>query len=295
MTQPSHAGERLFQSLKTSIFASTKTLPFTGRKSAMLNSETEAPYKLPPTTSPDPSVVFITMHKAGSSFVNDAIRDLLVPAGRVHVDFATEAFENGFNEAEYCVSRASALATPGYYFGAFRGAYVQGFENLSKNRVVIQVRDPRDCIVSLYFSQRFSHPDPGNGEYRQEFNEWRAKVAAQEIDEFALGRAIPYERRMLVILDLLKKYPEALLLKYEDMVLRFDDWFRTLANFLDVPVAPAVENSIRRMAAYDNQSEDVTRHKRQVIPGDFMRKLKPETQAALTRQLEPQLRRFRYL
>ncbi len=43
------------------------------------------------------------------------------------------------------------------------------------------------------------------------------------------------------------------------------------------------------------REENVAKHKRQILPGDYRRKLKIETQEALTRGLQVPLERFGYL
>jgi hypothetical protein len=77
-----------------------------------------------------------------------------------HVDFARTAFSMGIDEASYCIERSGALSTPGYYFGAFRGPYVESFDDLSTSHLVVQVQDPRDCIASTYFAFRYSYSLP---------------------------------------------------------------------------------------------------------------------------------------
>jgi len=250
-------------------------------------------YELPPTDSKEKSVVFITMHRAGSVFTNRVIRDILARVGMVHVDFERTAFSIGVYEAPYCIERSGLLSTPGYYFGAFRGPYVESFGNLSTSRLVVQVRDPRDCIVSMYFAFRYSHSLPGAGEARTMFENARNEIAAQQIDGFSPTQTCQYAHRMAVIAKLLERYPEALLLRYEEMVSDHDAWLRKLCAFLGVSVAS--EDLDRYKTEVLPREENVTRHKRQILPGDYRRKLKIETQEALTRGLQLPLERFGYL
>ncbi len=249
--------------------------------------------ELPPTESKEKSVVFITMHRAGSVFTNRVIRDILARVGMVHVDFARTAFSMGLDDAPYCIERSGLLCTPGYYFGAFRSPYVESFGDLSSSRLVVQVRDPRDCIVSMYFAFRYSHSLPGAGEARTIFENARNEIAAQEIDGFSPTQACQYVHRMAVIAKLLERYPEALLLRYEEMVCDHDAWLRKLCAFLGVSVEP--EDRDRFKAAVLPREENVAKHKRQILPGDYRRKLKIETQEALTRDLQVPLERFGYL
>jgi Sulfotransferase domain len=249
--------------------------------------------ELPPTNSREKSVVFITMHRAGSVFTNRVITDIVARVGMVHVDFARTAFSMGVDEGPYCIERAGALCTPGYYFGAFRGPYVKSFGDLSTSRLVVQVRDPRDCIVSMYFAFRYSHSLPGAGEARTMFENARNEIAAQEIDSFSLTQTCQYVHRMAVIAKLLERYPEALLLRYEEMVSDHDTWLRKLCAFLGVAVE--TEDLDRYKTEVLPRKEDVTKHKRQILPGDYRRKLKIETQEVLTRALHVPLERFGYL
>lgn len=249
--------------------------------------------ELPPTGSTGKSVVFITMHGAGSVFTNRVIGDILARVGMVHVDFARTAFSMGVDVASYCMERSGLLSTPGYYFGAFRGPYVEGFGDLSTSRLVVQVRDPRDCIVSMYFALRYSHSLPGAGEARTMFENTRNEIAAQEIDAYSLTQACQYGHRMAVIAKLLERFPEALLLSYEQMVSDRDAWLRKLCAFLGV--SEASQGLDRYKTEVLPREENVTRHKRQVLPGDHRRKLKIETQEALTHALRVPLERFGYL
>jgi len=77
------------------------------------------------------------------------------------------------------------------------------------------------------------------------------------------------------------------------MVLDFDAWFQKLRAFLGVPVSQDDIN--RYKTAVLPCQEDITKHKRQVLPGDFRRKLAIETQEALTQGLQVHLERFGYL
>ncbi len=251
--------------------------------------------ELPKTKSTERSVVFVTMHKAASVFVNDVLDLALKPEGMVHVDFAFDAFQKGIKEWEYCVSKSHLFSTPGYYFGAFRGPYIDKFEDLSANRIVVQVRDPRDCIVSLYYSYKYSHGEPGEGVLKKIFNRIRKHVEDTEIDDFALEQAKIYSRRLAMITDLCNRYEDYVLLKYERMVLDYEKWEGQLYGFLGVDPFPAVRKKIKALAAFDVKSEDVTQHKRQVTPGDHTRKLKPRTIDQMNEILSEHLVRYGYL
>lgn len=251
-------------------------------------------HELPQTNSTEDSVVFVTMHKAGSVFVTRILADLMQLKGMPHVDFAGEAFGRGLIEWEYCVERSRHLATPGYFFGAFRGPYLDKLGDIGGSRAIAQVRDPRDCIVSLYFSYKFSHAKPGEGEQMKKFSEAREAAETMDIDTFSIARADEYRRRMKLIDDFLKRHDGALLLKYEDMITDFGAWYQGLCDFLKVKPGYFLRKRHAREASPKSASGDPNAHKRQMLPGDHRRKLKSATIEEMDRTLSGVLDAFGY-
>ena len=251
--------------------------------------------ELPNTTSDRKSVVFVTMHKAASVFVNRVLDLVLTNEGMVHVDFAGEAFTSGTKEWEYCASKSHLFSTSGYYFGAFRGPYIDKFESLKDNKIVVQVRDPRDCIVSLYYSYKFSHGAPGEGVLKKIFNRIRTHVEETDIDSFAIEQAKTYSRRLSMITDLCGKYDDYTLLTYENMVLDFPSWETRLYTYLNVDPPKNIRTQVAELANFDVATEDVTQHKRQVMPGDHKRKLKAATIDEMNSILAEHLTQYGYL
>ena len=250
--------------------------------------------ELPDTASRSKSVVFLTMHKAGSVYVTGILRRLLLNAGIPHVDFAAESFRNGVPEGPYCVERSQVLSTPGYFFGAFRGTYVQNFDDLSAARLIIQVRDPRDCIVSMYFSLLYSHPQPGEGEVKERLLNARSHVESTPIDDFAIERAAEYRKRLDVLADIMTSHSDCLLLRYEQMVTDFDSWINGLADYLNGDTDMETVAQIVSTANFEVM-ENPHKHVRQVTPGDHKRKLRLETQQKMTEILADQLERYGYV
>ncbi len=249
---------------------------------------------LPVTMQKDQSIVFITMHKAASVFVNDVLHDILGSNGYPHIDFAGEAFNSGVKEWDYCVNRSHLFSQQGYYFGAFRGPYVDKFEDLSNNKIVIQVRDPRDCIVSLYYSYMFSHAEPGKGALNKLFHKIKKSTSEMDIDEFAIQQARSYSHRLDNIEYIMENYQDYVLISYEDMVTNFNKWYIELVSYLDVDVSEKIKDKIFQEGKSKPEEEDVNQHRRQVTPGDYKRKLLPATQIEITKILEWHLLKFNY-
>lgn len=249
---------------------------------------------IPPATSSSPSVLFLTMYKAGSVVANYIFSELLRAEGLAHIDLARHAFGMGIIEDGYCVKYAHLFKNNGYYFGAFCGNYCSKFPDLSENKIIIQVRDPRDCIVSLFYSYLSSHPEPGDGELNDIFQDIRRNVKTRSIDEFALSEVGNYAIQMNVLRKMLSSYPNCVLLSYEDMVTDTDGWINKTCQFLGIQPSQETLSAVYKLADFNVTAEDPQVHRRQVTPGDFRRKLKLETQAAITAELAEQLAFFGY-
>lgn len=138
------------------------------------------------------------------------------------------------------------------------------------NRNLHFVRDPRDALVSNYFSWRYSHK-PTN-ERLIEFRDRSEEISVEEgmielVEMFPMGSQ-------------LAAWPEALWkattqIRYEDMLTDFDGTFREMfahsgIELTDGLVAAIKEQTdFRKMSKRDDGSEDVTSHFRKGQSGDW--------------------------
>lgn len=290
--EPTETASRLWQRLRTR----SGTFHWATSTSTMIDEQEAMEHTLPKTNSSDESMVFITIHKAGSVFVNDVLNIVAEENGLIPVDFAGEAFREGVKEWQYCVDKSPLLRERGYYFGAFRGPYVDKFADLSQNRILMQVRDPRDCIVSLYYSYRFSHGAPGKGPLRKIFDRIRQSTQEKGIDEFALQQAASYAKRLQMISNVHDQNANrTLLVTYEEMVQDFDGWLDRILGFFGLRITEKTRRRLLETASFNVVHEDQQAHKRQVAPGDHLRKLTPETIRRMDEIMSVQLREYGYL
>jgi len=93
---------------------------------------------------------FFAHHRSASSSTNDILRELSRYCGWRHVTVHNPA-AYGHDLAEFCAWRRPGLLT-------FSNASADQLADLPDYRGVHLVRDPRDVLVSSYFSHRDSHP-----------------------------------------------------------------------------------------------------------------------------------------
>lgn len=180
-------------------------------------------------------------------------------------------------------------------------------------RIILHLRDPRDVLVSMYFSYCYIHLGeiPGNTGYRKE-------VADLGIDEFVLQKAteetLSYRgdygtggHVQHLTGNLVKKYQDYIenilpranvtFLKYEDMVLNFKSWLEEFIKPFPLADRDAVINNLAEKSSdlFPARNQDVMAHIRHVTPGDHKNKLKPATVEKLNIIFKPVLQQLHYI
>jgi hypothetical protein len=161
--------------------------------------------------------------------------------------------------------------------------------------VILHLRDPRDVLVSMYYSYCFIHAGEiaGNTGYRKE-------IAERGIDDFVLGKASDRSgsypgdygtgghledvignmpKRYADYTDKLLGKPNVTLVKYEEMVTNYRAWLEKFIRPFALKDEGRVVDELVSMAPrlFPKRSQDVMNHLRHVTPGDYRNKLKPET------------------
>lgn len=270
-------------------------------------------------TSPaDPPILIYTVYKAASMFLHRLTRQLTRELEMEYFSINNKAA--GYQEVKELswngfIQKYLSQAKKRACFGPIRSLEAMPSipERIGDYSVILHLRDPRDVLVSSFFSNAFSHPV--NPAFFNPDEAVREEWIERGIDAFVIERSpIVVDRYNYVISNLLGR-ENVLFLKYEDMVLNYQEW---LAKFLSVFIAPEPDSLTKRQPKgllallekllliqgkerspsptfstlyqelfeahktdFQVEDEDVYRHKRQVLPGDHTRKLQPETIAAL--------------
>jgi hypothetical protein len=241
--------------------------------------------------SPQPSFIFFTTQKCASRYVSRVLSALASSAGMVHADYdayvaMTKVTVNG-NPFRADGALDHAFDPTGYYYGPI-GSF-RLIPNFHSYKCVLQLRDPRDVMTSLYFSTTHSHAliNPKLIRRRQEAQQ-------MSIDEFVLAMTAEYLSIYSEYIDKLLGQPNVLFLKYEDMVASFPAWLNRLSGHVELGQQIHVIETLQKEANFSVNVEDVNSQKRQVTPGDHKRKLKRETIAELNATFGPILSKLNY-
>ncbi len=246
-----------------------------------------------PKNSQAQSLLFFTAHKCASVYVNEILRKIVQDAGIIPIDFAKYFWQDGRSIKQILASpqkAKKAFKSQGYYYGSFRE--FQPIPNLEQYQIILMLRDPRDVLTSLYFSHAYSHEKPSYLLGKQP--EWRTKALSQTLDEFVIDHLQTYQYRYSEYTQQLLGKSHVLFLQYEEMVGNFETWLSRLVDFISIEINPDIIQEITEKAKLNVKKENVYAHKRQVTPGDYQRKLQPETIALLNSELKTILKQLDY-
>jgi len=231
------------------------------------------------------SVLFFTTHKAASTFFVRFFHDIAVHSGLIHLDF-----DSYFANRQIPVARATAdpafleraYRPRGFLYGPMRE--MRQVPDLSSYKVFLFLRDPRDVLVSYYYSMAFSHEIISAG-----MLEKRGEALRYDLDGYVREKTPWFAGVYRAYLDLLT-LPAVLFLRYEDMVLSPRAFLEKIERFIGFTLPSDRKDDIIRQElrqGVDNDktdTEDIYSHRRSGRLRTYQEKLRPETIAYLNEQ-----------
>lgn len=241
------------------------------------------------------SVYFYTFHKCASSLFSGYVLKNI--EGLRHVDYAGQIYHG---------KRVEKLAfeETGYIYGPIRlsvdrmsPVYKRLVEPVSdpafvKDKIAIfLVRDPRDILVSAYYSFGYTHGVSRLKEIQARQKIVRGEIQAKTVDEYAVDSADVIARNFETVNKLSGVCKRSAVLKYETMISDFDGFVGQFTQYVDV--SPKVIQQIFQRSR-PKQKVNTASHRRSGRPGGFRNALEKETIMVLNRKFEDTLERFQY-
>ena len=175
------------------------------------------------------------------------------------------------------------------------------YKNVSNIAHIVQIRDPRDILVSGYFSFGWIHSD---AKWSEETKQKREAIKLMSIDEYVLKTAEtdfwgkPLKERYQPILNISTTIDSQItIVKYEEMVMDFKSWLlKVIKPFQFNPVLETIflERCYQKYRKEFEKNNESLTHKRKITPGDHREKLRPETIKKLNHIFQDVLLKFNY-
>lgn len=243
-------------------------------------------------TSTHKSILYFTVQRCASRYVMSILRKIKSNSDMTYIDIEGYFWRGGKAPS----NPNNIYKKSGYIYGPFYGMDKEELTipitNTDDFKIVLLLRDPRDVLTSYYYHHAY---DPYDNPAQQEYILKRSRDAASKtIDQWVREKIPLFKVRYHDYMDKFISRPNVLFLKYEDMVGDFNNWLYNLIRFTGLNVPRDVEDSIIQSANFSVSKENVTSHKRQVIPGDHRRKLTDETISLLNSEFSDILDALRY-
>lgn len=241
------------------------------------------------------SVFFYTLHKCASTLFASYV--LKNARGLRRVNYAGQFFR-GKNQGDFTFSDYGHVYGPLRVSSDWVGELYQKLTvrvtspDFVRDKIaVFLVRDPRDIIVSWYYSIAFSHGISPSPEIAELQYRMRSETEAEGLDTFALRWSDRILGYFQIIDRLAAASQHSVVLRYEDMIDNWENFAAGLTRYLefDNEVIQQIYERSRPVAKEDNAA-----HRRSGKAGGYKSKLAASTIAQLDRKFAPMLRRFDY-
>jgi hypothetical protein len=248
-----------------------------------------------------PAFFSLSIRKCGSSIFNNITKALSLANQRNFVDVGDTFFRQNITELEWIREPGlRAILRPGNVYGGFRSApeTIIDDELFRSSPKILFVRDLRDALVSLYFSNAYSHPIPqtggeGEGNVTELLLRLREEARTREIDAVVIRSSGAMLRTAMAYEEFIDS-PSLTILRYEDYIFDKSGLMDVIVDRFGWQLEAQVREDILGWADVRPVEEDPTLFIRRVTPGDHIEKLKPETIEQLNETLAPALEMFGY-
>lgn len=248
----------------------------------------------------EPPCFCLGVRKSGSTMLNRIVTQL-ARRNRYHgVDIPGTFFRNGYRVQHWEAADLSSLILPGNIYLGFRNfpTSFQAYPAFRSAPKIFMFRDPRDALVSQYFSDAYSHsiPKTNTEQGRQgaaEFTRKREEALGSDIDTYVIKHARGMDNTLGAYADMLDD-PTCLKLRYEEYVFQKRRLIFKILQHYGWTCLPGQIEAVLKIVDEVPESEDKTRFVRRVIPGDHRNKLRPETIARLNNILRESMHAFDY-
>ena len=227
-----------------------------------------------------------SIHKAGSTLMHEMIRDVCAARNIPAISLPDLFFHEGIPDHEWAYD-------PKVLKGIYAGRVYYGFRYLPPilmgpevktlmQKSVLLIRDPRDILVSQFFS--FGRP---NGSHCLPSNKAASNhhkhAQACEIDQYVLDSAPLLLSKFTAYKDhLLSEHPRVY--QYETIYFEKQQFLQSIFDQFQIEVPATVVKQVAELHDVRPTVEDPSKHIRQGAPGDHRRKLRPDTIAQLNEQ-----------
>lgn len=235
---------------------------------------------LPPSSRSDLASCYVfAFPKSGSVLLNNIVAALMQEGGVPVIDIPGYFFSKGINLETIVFDGQSLFVDRGYCYSGFRNIplWLRGALSKLQGPKLLLVRDPRDMLVSNFYSLKYSHffPKEGTDQFFSMLDMLRSSTKLS-IDDYCISNVSIYTGTYDSYHELLDR-GNVRIFRYEDIIFEKFKFAHDICELFSLDIKPDRLNEI--VAPFDvrRSAEIPTEHIRQVDPGDHRRKLQAST------------------
>jgi hypothetical protein len=259
---------------------------------------------IPMSESDQPSVLFCTHHKCASTFISKLLNSLNNIKGLRTIDYEQRLWEfensqqmlirydsnstNFFNEVSHILYQDK-----NFLYGPLRVPINIMYD--PRFTRIIFLRDPRDALVSLYYSISYSHPFPSNeSQATVQLSNDRNLALSQGINEFVLDKAIVWLKPILTAYREIIETSESNVhfFLYEDFIQNPAKIIHNIINIIVNQSLPELIKEILNNEKFIQEKICYGQHQRSGKIGQYHNELHPLTVEKLNRLFQNELQFF---
>ena len=237
------------------------------------------------------------LHKCGSSLLNKIFVDVCKASKIPHISIPEAAFKQGIPTSIWDGNESlNEMILDGYCLRGFRHFpdFLLNNQLINQRKKIFLVRDPRDALVSAYFSFAQSHRLPETGQLLVDLQKSRAALKDIDIESYVIANAPKVK-------DAFNKYHNHLtddswlkIYRYEDIIFDKYNWIMDMLRFLNLSLEESTIDQIANKHNIVPSTEDTSSHVRKVKPGDHQDKLSSDCITKINEILAEVLERHNY-
>jgi hypothetical protein len=231
------------------------------------------------------SICLFTTHKCASTFFARLLKLFENVSDYKNINFEGYMYLKQLNKKEIFVDEAflnDCFKTKGYIYGPLR-TYIE-IPDIEEYKVVLILRDPRDVMVSHYFSMAYSHKM-----INKDFFKLRKNALSKTIDELVFEISDYYYETYKNYSTLLNN-KNMMFVSYDHIISSPAQFLNKILDFTCIDLNEDQKNNILmnelNYSSQKSMTEKFNHHRRSGKSGDYKNKLKPETIDLLNQKFE---------
>ena len=246
------------------------------------------------------SVIFFTTHKCASNFISKLLETVDESSEFIHYDYgglvgsvADKINQKAPFEPYLNKNYKHLFSSKGEIYGPQRRPL--DFLSINSYKKIFFLRDPRDVLISSFYSFGKTHAPPSQKILRSDFYKEREKINSLGLEKYAIYKSDEILEIYLSYKNLKEMSESCIYLKYDDYAIDTSYFLKTVFNFLNISIDQMEIDRLISLADPIQLTKDDSKHKRSGKLDQWKSELSKETQKKLNVKFQDILKYWEFI